>query len=147
MDSFVLAKTTGAFWGKYSNFFSIIKKQEKIKIVLFLIKRTFLWVGWGLLWNFGMKNLQILNSKVLHDNSHSIFEICSAIIITFNVNICSMNRWWINQETKYMLLERLFCAWFIYKKNFHHHEGKKIWEFNWKKFQKKFVAKEKLHEI
>ena len=84
----------------------------------------------------------------MHNNSHIILEIYSAIITTFNVNnIYSKNRWWINQETKYMLLKRLFRLWFIYKKNFHRHDWKKIREFNQKTFQKKFVTKEKLDEM
>ena len=37
----------------------------------------------------------------MHDNSNVILEICSAIIITFNVdNVCATNRSWINQEAK-----------------------------------------------
>ena len=46
-----------------------------------------------------------------------------------------------------MQFKRLFHVQFIYKKNFHHHEQKKILEFNQKAFQKKFMTKEKLGKI
>ena len=42
---------------------------------------------------------------------------------------------------------RLFRVQFIYKKKFDRYELKKIWEFNQKRFQKKFVTPQKLHEM
>ena len=41
----------------------------------------------------------------MHNNSHIILEIYSAIITTFNVNIYSKNRWWINQKNKIYAIE------------------------------------------
>ena len=54
----------------------------------------------------------------MHDNSNVILEICSAIIITFNVdNVCATNRLWINQEAKCNSIEKtVLCSIYIQEK-------------------------------
>ena len=84
----------------------------------------------------------------MHDNSNVILEICSAIIITFNVdNVCATNRLWINQEAKCNAIEKtVLCSIYIHEKS-SSSWMKENMGIQPKTFQKKFVTKEKLDEM